>query len=160
MGGYGAHDAVASATRSHLSLKRHSMLTWTEKGERLDGEMHSIHLFSDAYTRQVEALTQKSPFRRFIQSTHTLLAASGGLKRKEGMRGDTPHPGKGLRLLHSYLLLLLNGRGQFKGWRRLAPAFGGLCFEAFDGFIRHIATAQRGWVNAGAVKVAAAGGDE
>jgi len=40
------------------------MLTWTEKGERLDGEMHSINLFSDAYTRQVEALTQKSPFRR------------------------------------------------------------------------------------------------
>src|SRR5438874_2353480 len=71
MGGYGAHDAVASVTRSPLSLKRHSMLTWTEKGERLDAEMHSIHLFSDAYTRQVEALTQKSPFRRFIQSTHT-----------------------------------------------------------------------------------------
>ncbi len=46
------------------------MLTWTEKGERLDAEMHSIHLFSDAYTRQVEALTQKSPFRRLIQSTH------------------------------------------------------------------------------------------
>src|SRR5712692_1560495 len=71
MGGYVAHDAVASATRSPLSLKRHSMLTWTEKGERLDAEMHSIHLFSDAYTRQVEALTQKSPFRRLIQSTHT-----------------------------------------------------------------------------------------
>jgi hypothetical protein len=33
------------------------MLTWTEKGERLDGEMHSINLFSDAYTRQFEALT-------------------------------------------------------------------------------------------------------
>jgi hypothetical protein len=73
MGGYVAHDAVASATRSPLSLKRPSMLTWTEKGERLDGEMHSINLFSDAYTRQVEALTQKSPFRRFIQSTHTDL---------------------------------------------------------------------------------------
>src|SRR5713226_7571291 len=72
MGGYVAHDAVASATRSPLLLKRHSMLTWTEKGERLDGEMHSINLFSDAYTRQVEALTQKSPFRRFIQSTHRL----------------------------------------------------------------------------------------
>jgi hypothetical protein len=26
------------------------MLTWTEKGERLDGEMHSRNLFSDAYT--------------------------------------------------------------------------------------------------------------
>src|SRR5438093_5448122 len=72
MGGYVAHDAVASATRSPLSLKRHSMLTWTEKGERLDGEMHSITLFSDAYTRQVEALTHKSPFRRFIQSTHMI----------------------------------------------------------------------------------------
>jgi hypothetical protein len=72
MGGYVAHDAVASATRSPLSLKRHSMLTWTEKGERLDGEMHSINLFSDAYTRQVEALTHKSPFRRLIQSTHNL----------------------------------------------------------------------------------------
>ena len=71
MGGSVAHDAVASATRLPLPLKRHSMLTWTENGERLDGEMHSIHLFSDAYTRQVEALTQKSPFRRFIQSTHT-----------------------------------------------------------------------------------------
>src|SRR5260370_41959719 len=71
MGGYVANDAVASATRSPLSLKRHSMLTWTEKGERLDGEMHSRNLFSDAYTRQVEALTHKSPFRRFIQSTHT-----------------------------------------------------------------------------------------
>src|SRR6266852_820363 len=70
MGGYVANDAVASATRSPLLLKRHSMLTWTEKGERLDGEMHSINQFSDAYTRQVEALTQKSPFRRFIQSTH------------------------------------------------------------------------------------------
>ena len=56
MGGYVAHDAVASATRSPLSLKRHSMLTWTEKGERLHGEMHSINLFSDAFTRQVEAL--------------------------------------------------------------------------------------------------------
>jgi hypothetical protein len=33
------------------------------KGARLDGEMHSINLFSDAYTRQVEALTQKSPNR-------------------------------------------------------------------------------------------------
>jgi hypothetical protein len=52
------------------------MLTWTEKGERLDGEMHSIHLFSDAYTRQVEALTQKSPFRRFIQSTHNIAHES------------------------------------------------------------------------------------
>src|SRR5207249_9290586 len=41
MGGYGAHDAVAEAPRSPLSLKRHSMLTWTEKGERLDGEMHN-----------------------------------------------------------------------------------------------------------------------
>jgi hypothetical protein len=69
MGGYVAHDAVASATRSPLSLKRHSMLTWTEKGERLDGEMHSINLFSDAYTRQVEALTQKSPFRSLETKT-------------------------------------------------------------------------------------------
>ena len=57
MGGYVAHDAVASATRSPLSLKRPSMLTWTEKGERLDGEMHSINLFSDAYTRQVGVIT-------------------------------------------------------------------------------------------------------
>jgi len=61
MGGYGAHDAAASATRSPLSLKRHSMLTWTEKGERLDEEMHSINLFSDAYTRQVEALMVNAP---------------------------------------------------------------------------------------------------
>src|SRR5438270_7576060 len=68
MGGYGAHDAVAEAPRSPLELQRPSMLTWTEKGERLDAEMHSRNLFSDAYTRQVEALTQKSPFRRFIQS--------------------------------------------------------------------------------------------
>jgi len=50
MGGSVAHDAVASATGATLSLKRHSMLTWAEKGERLDGEMHSINLFSDAYT--------------------------------------------------------------------------------------------------------------
>jgi len=47
MGGYVAHDAVASATRPPLSLKRHSMLTGTEKGERLDAEMRSINLFSD-----------------------------------------------------------------------------------------------------------------
>src|SRR5205085_8792318 len=80
MGGYGAHDAVASVTRSPLSLKRHSMLTWTEKGERPDGEMHSINLFSDAYTRQVEALTHKSLFRRFIQSSH-----SGGSKWQLGV---------------------------------------------------------------------------
>src|SRR5947209_10208757 len=38
--------------------------------------MHSRNLFSDAYTRQVEALTQKSPFRRFIQSTHSCLCRS------------------------------------------------------------------------------------
>jgi len=44
-----------------------------KKGERLDGEMHSIHLFSDSYTRQVEALTHKSPFQRLIQSTHNSL---------------------------------------------------------------------------------------
>jgi hypothetical protein len=30
-----------------LELQRHSMLTCTEKGERLDGEMHSRNLFSD-----------------------------------------------------------------------------------------------------------------
>ena len=35
MGGEVAHDAVASATGATLSLKRHSMLAWTEKGERL-----------------------------------------------------------------------------------------------------------------------------
>src|SRR5260370_36468725 len=83
------------------------------------------------------------------------------LKKKRGNAWGTPHtPANGCRPLHSYLLLLLNGRGQFKGGRRLAPAFGGLCFEASDGFIGHIATAQGGWVNARAVKVAAAGGDE
>jgi hypothetical protein len=71
MGGYG---------EMMRSLQRHSMLTWTEKGERLDVEMHSINLFSDAYTRQVEALTQKSPLRRFIQSTH-----SGGSKWQPGV---------------------------------------------------------------------------
>src|SRR5258708_31248559 len=74
MGGSVAHDAVAEAPRAPLALKLHSMLTWTEKGERLDGEMHNIHLFCDAYTRQVEALTQKGPFRRFIQSTHSRSA--------------------------------------------------------------------------------------
>ncbi len=54
------------------------MLTWTEKEKGLDGEMHSIHLFSDADIRQVEALTQKSPFRRFIQPTHTDVLDSSG----------------------------------------------------------------------------------
>jgi len=44
-GGSVAHDAVAEAPRSPLELQRHSMLTCPEKGERLDGEMHSINLF-------------------------------------------------------------------------------------------------------------------
>src|SRR6266487_2639116 len=37
----------AEAPGATLELQRHSMLTWTEKGERLDGEMHSRNLFSD-----------------------------------------------------------------------------------------------------------------
>jgi hypothetical protein len=64
------------------------MLTGTEKGERLDGGMHSINLFSDAYTRQIEALTQKSPFRRFIQSTHTDLTFL-----KKGSRSESAGDG-------------------------------------------------------------------
>jgi hypothetical protein len=48
--------------------------------------MHSINLFSDAYTRQVEALTQKSPFRRLIQSTHSKA------KLKEQSVVIWPHP--------------------------------------------------------------------
>ena len=52
------------------------MLTCTEKGKGLDGEMHSINLFSDAYIRQVEALTHKSPFRRLIQPTHNIASIS------------------------------------------------------------------------------------
>ncbi len=47
MGGSVAHDAVAEAPGATLELQRHSMLTGTEKGERLDAEMRSINLFSD-----------------------------------------------------------------------------------------------------------------
>jgi len=43
--------------------------------------MHSINLFSDTHTRQVEALTHKSLFRRFIESTH-----SGGGKWQPGVK--------------------------------------------------------------------------
>src|SRR6202043_2378251 len=64
MGGYVAHDAVASATRSPLSLKRPSMLTWTEKGERLDGEMHSIPLFSDVISPDWQDSFDAGPRRK------------------------------------------------------------------------------------------------
>jgi len=48
------------------------MLTGTEKGERLDAEMHSINLFSDAYIRQVEATFAYKPksHDEFSQPTH------------------------------------------------------------------------------------------
>ncbi len=53
-----------------LPLQRHCMLTWTEKGERLDAEMHSINPFSDASIGQVETLYRR---RRIIGSSNFLV---------------------------------------------------------------------------------------
>ncbi len=73
MGGEVAHDAVALATRGASAAKATFHAHRDRKRERLDGEMHSINLFSDAYTRQVEALTRDMPKSReeFRQPTHT-----------------------------------------------------------------------------------------
>jgi hypothetical protein len=54
-------------------------------------------------------------------STH--FAASGGSKEKKGMIGDTPHPGKGLRPLHSAFL-------------KFAPTIDGAAQGAFVGIFQ------------------------
>jgi hypothetical protein len=46
----------AEAPGATLELQRHSMLTCTETGERLDGEMHSINLFSDDIAAKLRRL--------------------------------------------------------------------------------------------------------
>src|SRR6266699_3622409 len=60
----------------------------------------------------------------------------------------------------SVRLLLLHGRRQLKCGRRLATPLRSLGFQAFDRLGGDMTATQRCWMNARAVKVAAAGGNQ
>src|SRR5439155_4424987 len=85
------------------------MRTWTEKGERLDAEMHSINPFSDASIGQVETLTHTSPNRTMnVRNTinwilRNLADANCGM-----LRGCAVfHPPRFLETTHLLCLILL-----------------------------------------------------
>src|SRR6266487_3368897 len=80
----------AEAPGATLPLQRHSMFTETEKGERLDGEMHSRNLFSDDISAKLRRLLHKSP-NRAMNSVNPQKQASFSASGR-GQRYDTRKP--------------------------------------------------------------------